>query len=78
MRSGLLPFLRNLQRVYLYTVPDTHAYDLQIRAIPEENLDVADLEIKVKTWGKGSIVFRLEKDGECVLEEKKISYRSWK
>ena len=57
--------------VYLYTVPDTHAYDLQIRAIPEENLDVADLEIKVKTWGKGSIVFRLEKDGECVLEEKK-------
>ena len=57
--------------VYLYTVPDTHAYDLQIRAIPEENLDAADLEIKVKTWGKGSIVFRLEKDGECVLEEKK-------
>ena len=57
--------------VYLYTVPDTHAYDLQIRAIPEENLDVADLEIKVKTWGKGSIVFRLEKEGECVLEEKK-------
>ena len=57
--------------VYLYTVPDTHAYDLQIRAIPEENLDVADLEVKVKTWGKGSIVFRLEKDGECVLEEKK-------
>ena len=57
--------------VYLYTVPDTHAYDLQIRAIPEENLDVADLEIKVKTWGKGSIVFRLEQDGECVLEEKK-------
>ena len=57
--------------VYLYTVPDTHAYDLQIRAIPEENLDAADLEIKVKTWGKGSIAFRLEKDGECVLEEKK-------
>ena len=57
--------------VYLYTVPDTHAYDLQIRAIPEENLDVADLEIKVKTWGKGSIAFRLEQDGECVLEEKK-------
>ena len=27
--------------------------------------------MKVKTWGKGSIVFRLEKDGECVLEEKK-------
>ena len=58
--------------VYLYTVPDTHAYDLQIRAIPEENLDVADLEVKVKTWGKGSIVFRLEKDGECVLEERKV------
>ncbi len=47
--------------VYLYTVPDTHAYDLQIRAIPEENLDVADLEIKVKTWGKGSIVSDLSK-----------------
>ena len=57
--------------VYLYTVPDTHAYDLQIRAIPEESLDVADLEVKVKTWGKGSIVFKLEKNGECVLEERK-------
>lgn len=58
--------------MYLYTVPDTHAYDLQIRAIPEENLDVADLEIKVKTWGKGSIAFRLEQDGEYVLEEKNL------
>ena len=57
--------------VYLYTVPDTHVYDLQIRAVPEENLDAADLEVKVKIWGKGSIVFRLEKNGECVLEEKK-------
>ena len=33
---------------------------------------MADLEVKVKTWGKGSIVFRLEKDGECVLEERKV------
>ena len=67
----LMNFSGIYRDVYLYTVPDTHAYDLQIRAIPEENLDVADLEIKVKTWGKGSIVFRLEQDGECVLEEKK-------
>ena len=52
-------FLRNFTEMCIfYTVPDTHAYDLQIRAIPEENLDVADLEIKVKTWGKGSIVFQ--------------------
>ena len=67
----LMNFSGIYRDVYLYTVPDTHAYDLQIRAIPEENLDVADLEIKVKTSGKGSIVFRLEQDGECVLEEKK-------
>ena len=33
---------------------------------------MADLEVKVKTWGKGSIVFSLEKDGECVLEERKV------
>ncbi len=58
--------------VYLYTVPDTHAYDLQIRAIPEENLESADLEIKVKTWGKGSITFKLEKDGECILKDRKL------
>ena len=31
--------------VYLYTVPDTHAYDLQIRAIPDETLSTAALEI---------------------------------
>ena len=58
--------------VYLYTVPDTHAYDLQIRAIPEENLESADMEIKVKTWGKGSITFKLEKDGECILKDRKL------
>ena len=58
--------------VYLYTVPDTHAYDFQIRAIPEENLESADMEIKVKTWGKGSITFKLEKDGECILKDRKL------
>ena len=30
------------------------------------------MEIKVKTWGKGSITFKLEKDGECILKDRKL------
>ena len=47
--------------VYLYTVPDTHAYDLQIRAIPEENLESADMEIKVKHGEKEALLLNLKK-----------------
>ena len=59
------------REVYLYTVPKVHAYDLQIRAIPTEDLGTASLDIKVKSWGKGSAVFTLKKDGKCVIEDKK-------
>ena len=38
--------------VYLYTVPEVHVYDLQIRAIPDETLSTAALEIGTDTWGK--------------------------
>ena len=57
--------------VYLYTVPEVHIYDLQIRAIPDETLSTAALEIRINTWGKGTVKITLSKDGETVIEDKK-------
>lgn len=68
--------------VYLYTVPAVHVYDLQIRAIPDETLSTAALEIRTDTWGKGTIKITLSKDGETVIEDKKAldgeEIYSWK
>ena len=68
--------------VYLYTVPEVHVYDLQIRAIPDETLSIAALEIGTDTWGKGTVKITLSKDGETVIEDKKAldgeEIYSWK
>ena len=68
--------------VYLYTVPEVHVYDLQIRAIPDETLSAAALEIRTDTWGKGTVKITLSKDGETVIEDKKAldgeEIYSWK
>ena len=68
--------------VYLYTVPEVHVYDLQIRAIPDETLGAAALEIRTNTWGKGTVKIVLSKDGEPVVEDKKAldgeELYSWK
>ena len=57
--------------VYLYTVPEVHVYDLQIRAIPGEDLTEAALEIRTNTWGKGKVKVILTKDGTEVINEEK-------
>ena len=68
--------------VYLYTVPEVHVYDLQIRAIPDETLSAAALEIRTNTWGKGTVKITLSKDRETVIEDKKAldgeEIYSWK
>ena len=68
--------------VYLYTVPEVHVYDLQIRAIPDETLSAAALEIRTNTWDKGTVKITLSKDGETVIEDKKAldgeEIYSWK
>ena len=57
--------------VYLYTVPEVHVNDLRIRAIPEESLTSATLELVTKTWGSGTLKILLSKDGEVILEDSK-------
>lgn len=54
--------------VYLYTVPDVHVYDLQIRAIPDETLEKAAFELQAKVWGKGKGRITLSLDGRTLLE----------
>ena len=56
---------------YLYTVPEVHVYDLQIRAIPTEDLTEAALEIRTNTWGKGKAKIVLTKSGTEVFNEEK-------
>ena len=58
--------------VYLYTVPEVHVYDLQIRAIPTEDLTEAALEIRTNTWGKGKAKIVLTKSGTEVFNEEKL------
>ena len=68
--------------VYLYTVPEVHVYDLQIRAIPDEALSAAALELRTNTWGKGSVKITLSKDGKTVIKDEKAldgeEVYSWK
>ena len=68
--------------VYLYTVPEVHVYDLQIRAIPDETLSTAALEIRTNTWGKGTVKITLSKDGEIIIKDEKAldgeEFYSWK
>ena len=68
--------------VYLYTVPEVHVYDLQIRAIPDETLSAAAIEIRTNTWGKGSVKITLSKNGETVIKDEKAldgeEIYSWK
>ena len=63
-------------------MPEVHVYDLQIRAIPDETLSTAALEIRTNTWGKGTVKITLSKDGETVIEDKKAldgeEIYSWK
>ena len=61
--------------VYLYTVPEVHVRDLSIRAVPDETLLKAPLEIgfEMMTEAEGKAVIRLEKDGcEIFTDEKTI------
>lgn len=57
--------------VILYAVPDVHVWDLSIRAIPEESLEVANLDIQTKVEGKGLAVITLSKDGKVIMQDKK-------
>lgn len=68
--------------VYLYTIPEIHVQDMRVRAVPEESLKRAELEILIKlaaaTTGEadggnalGCALIRLLKDGRTVLEEEK-------
>ena len=54
--------------VYLYTVPEVHVYDMEVRAIPEEDLKKAVLTLKTKNWGKGTAEVKLSKEGVIVAE----------
>ncbi len=57
--------------VYLYTVPEVHIRDLQIRPVLDDTLAKADFEICTKTWGAGKAKFTLSYNGEICLEEEK-------
>lgn len=61
--------------VYLYTVPELHVRDMEIRAVPDETLAKAELTVNLEMTAKdtvnGKAVFRLTKDGAFIFEEEK-------
>ena len=55
--------------VYLYTVPEVHAYDVKVRALPDAALTAAELSLTLQMWGSGKVKVVLKKDGQTVLED---------
>ena len=62
--------------VYLYTIPDVHIRDMRIRALPDETLERASLELETETLGTGTARITLSYKGTvCVKDEKKLNGR---
>ena len=54
--------------VYLYTVPEVHAEDLKVRALPDPDLQGAELELALKIRGSGGrLEYSLTGPEGCVL-----------
>lgn len=47
--------------VYLYTVPEVHAYDVKVRALPDAALTAAELALTLQMWGSGKVKVVLKK-----------------
>ncbi|MCC8067732.1 MAG: beta-galactosidase, partial [Clostridiales bacterium] len=54
--------------VYLYAVPKVHAQDICVRTLLDDAYQDADLQVRLKTWGSGSVRLRLEEEGTPVAE----------
>ena len=55
--------------VYLYAVPEAHIQDLCVRAVPDETLQTASIEVSAKAWGAGCARVQLSRGGEICLSE---------
>ncbi|MCC8049286.1 MAG: DUF4981 domain-containing protein [Clostridiales bacterium] len=55
--------------VYLYAVPKVHAQDVCVRTLLDDEYKDADLQVRLKLWGNGSVRLRLM-DGRTVIAEK--------
>ena len=53
--------------VYLYTVPEVHIKDIDIKAIPSEDFMIADVDIGLKLKGEGIVKVSLY-DGDRLIE----------
>ena len=57
--------------VYLYSIPKTHIWDLDIRAIPREDLKTADFTVKAQVFGAGTVTLMLSDGEKTVYKETK-------
>ena len=55
--------------VYLYTIPDTHIYDIAVRTILDDAYENAQLELSCIVTGKGSAAVRLKRTGKKIFEK---------
>ncbi len=61
--------------VYLYTIPEIHVRDMEIKAIPDETLLKAPLKVRLDMMAaegaEGKVVFTFSKDGNVIFTEEK-------
>ena len=57
--------------VYLYTIPEVHVSDMDVRTLLDDTFTKADLDMKLKATKAGQVRITLSKDGEVMqtLEE---------
>ncbi len=55
--------------VYLYSVPKTHVYDVQVRTILDDAYENAELQLSFVTMGKGTANLSLVRKGMVVFEQ---------
>lgn len=55
--------------VYLYTVPDTHVWDLRIRTLLNEDYSEGALEVQLQTRGRGKVQAQLRREGLLAAED---------
>ena len=58
--------------VYLYTIPDTHIYDMRVKTFLDDAYVNAELEVTCSVIGKGKATILLERKGKVVFSKQVV------
>lgn len=55
--------------VYLYTIPKAHIWDIKTEPVVAQDLVHADVNLRLKTEGEGSVHIKVSRHGKTVIED---------